>query len=208
MRGVSTAPETINRIQFLRSHGKSISEISSEVKRSKSIISKYIQGVKILPKYYDSLKIKQGGSVYRSNTEWAEKRDESVGWIKNVTQKEKILILASLYWGEGTKRELNIINGDPTMLRVFLVCLKEIGVKDSELRITLRLYCDINKNEALNFWIKTLNVPKSCFGGINIIKGKKEGKLEYGMCRIRVEKGAKYFKLIMCFIERIKLLLS
>ena len=67
-----TSSRIINEIIYLRSRGNSISEISLHTGKSKSIISKYIQGVKVLPKYRIILKRKQGGSKYRSEDLWAE----------------------------------------------------------------------------------------------------------------------------------------
>jgi hypothetical protein len=79
-----------------------------------------------------------------------------------------------------------------------------LGVKNREFKISLRLYEDINKEKATNYWAKNLNFKNSDIKSINVIKGKKAGKLEYGMCRVRVEKGQQYFKLIMSMIDLIK----
>ena len=208
MRGTSTSPDIIKKIKTLRSKGESISEISLAVGKSKSVVSRYIQGVKVKAKYADILKVKQGGSKARAAIQWAKKRDESRDLIRKLSRNEKLLILASLYWGEGTKKELNIINSDPTMLRVVVQCLRELGIQDFEFKATLRIYSDLNKQKAVQFWSKSLGLPAECFANVNVLSGKKEGKLLYGMCRLRVLKGAKYFKLIMSVIERIKELLS
>ena len=45
--------------------------------------------------------------------------------------------MSMLYWGEGTKRELNIINGDPGMMRVFISCLRSMGVNENDITIGL-----------------------------------------------------------------------
>jgi hypothetical protein len=153
------------------------------------------------------LKVKQGGSKSRALEQWAKNRDYSRQLIKELSYNEKILILASLYWGEGTKRELNIINSDPALLRVVIHCLRELGVRDSEFKATLRVYSDLDKQKAIAFWAKSLNLPLACFSNVTVLLGKKEGKLLYGMCRLRVVKGAKYFKLIITTIGRIKELL-
>ena len=109
--------------------------------------------------------------------------------------------------GEGTKRELNIINSDAAMLRVVVHCLRDLGVSDTEFRARIRIYDDINKFKAIDYWAAALSLPVECFKSVNVLTGKKKGKLAYGMCRIRVAKGANYFKLIMSAIERIKELL-
>ncbi len=50
--------DVVNKIISLRSHGFSINEICKEVLVGKATISKYIQGVKILPAYQKLLKSK------------------------------------------------------------------------------------------------------------------------------------------------------
>lgn len=207
MRGAATTKDIVEKIKILRSRGMSIQEISVTVGKSKSIVSRYIQGVLILPKYLEILKKKQGGSKERSRQEWVKIGAESKKIITDLTPREKLLILASLYWGEGTKRELNIINSDSAMMRVVVKCLKELGIPSSEFRATLRVYGDVNQKDAITYWSKSIDLPLQCFINVNVLSGKKDGRLKYGMCRIRVVKGGRYFKLIMSIIERIKELL-
>lgn len=49
-----------------------------------------------------------------------------------------------------------------------------------------------------------MEIPLHQISNINILKGKKEGKLKFGMCRIGVKKGGKYFKLIISMINLLK----
>lgn len=208
MRGVETNIKTIKQIKELRQKGFSIIEITQRVNKSKSIVHKYIQGVNVLDEYKEILKIKQGGSKVRSLKKWNDAEKQAAILIKNISVKEKLLILASLYWGEGTKSEMNIINSDPKLLKVFLNCLKELNINNSQIKVTLRIYDDLNKDKVVSFWSKELGLPRDCFKNINVLDGKKKGKLVYGMCRIRVVKSEKYFKLIMSVIKQIKNLLS
>ncbi|MHB1316669.1 MAG: hypothetical protein ACYCZW_02310 [Minisyncoccota bacterium] len=96
-----------------------------------------------------------------------------------------------------------MINGDPILIRVFITCLRELGVTNRELKISLRLFEEINVDDAIKFWLETLNLPKNSITKINIIRGNKKGKLKYGMCRVRVEKGGEYFKIIMSMVSLI-----
>lgn len=204
MRGVSTSLEKIRNIQALRRKGYSINEISKEVSKSKSIVSKYIQGVSVLPAFRSILIEKQGGSKFRSERDWKISKTEAVNIMGSFSKRDKIIILSALYWGEGTKTELNIINSDPYLLRVFLACIQQIGVPHVDVKATLRIYEDISAKDAIVYWSKILKLPQKQFTGVNVIYGKKKGKLKYGMCRIRVRKSAKYFKLIMSIISHMK----
>ena len=207
MRGIITPQKLIDNIKELRRGGASISEISRITGKSRSVVSKYIQEVSITSLGLAALNIKQGSSVYRSKQEWKQKQREVESLFSQIESKDKLLILACLYWGEGTKKELNIINSDPKMLRVFVSCLKDLGLEDVRFKVTIRLYQDIDKEAAMLFWAQSLKLPLSCIKNFDILQGKKDGKLLYGMCRIRVERGAEHFKLIMSLIERIKILL-
>ncbi len=207
MRGITTSHVSIEQIKFLRSQGKSISEISLITQKSKSVVSRYIQDVEVDPKFKDILLAKQGGSTYRAQLSWDKKKNEVDKIFESFNKNEKLLILACLYWGEGTKRELNIINSDPSLLRIVVSCFKELGIPEAQIKATIRIYDDINKDEALQFWSHSLKISPNCFKNVNVLNGKKKGKLKYGMCRIRVEKGAEHFKLIISIIDRIKTLL-
>ena len=199
-----SSPE-IKKIVNLRKTGHTLYEIKTITKKSNGTIWKYIRGVSILPKYQELWKAKRGGSKARSNREWEEAKVKASTIIKNLGFKEKMLILSCLYWGEGNKKELNIINSDPYMIRTFILCLKDLGVKESELKISLRLFEEINKKKAIKFWSKAVRLPSSLIKKIDVIHGNKVGKLEYGMCRLRVKKGGKYFKILMSMIDLVKL---
>ncbi|MBX9906967.1 hypothetical protein K2X96_03660 [Patescibacteria group bacterium] len=195
----------VAKIIKLRESGHSLPEIRKITGRSNDAVFKYIKGVKVNPAFAQILKEKQGGSKVRALKNWELARKEAEQLITTpLNKKEKLLILACLYWGEGTKQELNIINSDGNLLKVVVSCLKDLGIQDSEFRITLRLYGDCDVDKARIYWSNILNLPANSIKNINILTGKKEGKLMYGMCRIRVTKAARYFKLIISIINLIK----
>jgi DNA-binding transcriptional MerR regulator len=195
----------IIQIKSLRETGHTLGEIKNIVKRGYGTIFRYVKNVPILPQYQDVWKVKRGGSKSRSLKGW-QKAEEQVAKIFDgvFSLREKLLILAALYWGEGNKNELSLINGDPSLVKIFIVFLRELGVTTKELKISLRLFEEINVDEAVIFWLETLNLPDNTIIKINIIKGKKKGKLKYGMCRVRVEKGGEYFKKIISMIRLIR----
>lgn len=195
----------IKKIKSLRKTGHTLYEIKNIIKRSNGTISKYIKGVNISPLYKNYWKSKKGGSKARSDREWQNAKIKASEIIRSLNFGEKMLVLSCLYWGEGNKRELNVINSDPSMIRVIMSCLKDLGVPENEFKISLRLFEDIKKDKALDFWTKTLCLPKNFIQKIDVIRGRKIGKLEYGMCRLRVRKGGRYFKLIISMIDLIRL---
>lgn len=204
MRGQTTDTGKIKKIQKLREKGFSINEIAQETGKSKSVVSKYIQGVKVLPKYESLLRSKQGGSLERSRKNWLQAQVIARKLIGSLASRDRLLILTALYWGEGTKHELNIINSDVSLLKTFLCCIKEIGIEKSRIRASLRIFTDMDEEKSISYWSEALKIDRRQFYKTEIVEGKKKGKLPYGMCRLRVEKGGEYFKLLMSMIEMIK----
>lgn len=205
MRGRVLSQKKIKKIISLRKTGHSLPEIQKITGKGSSTVFKYVKDVKVLPQYADILRIKQGGSKARSERKWQIAKEEAKKIIPTLTRKEKLLVLASLYWGEGTKRELNIINGDPELVRVSARCLEELGVKRQDFIVTIRIFEDMNKTSIVHFWKKLLKIKPKQIININILHGKKYGTLPYGMCRLRVRKAAPHFKLLMSMINLVKL---
>lgn len=186
------------KIKFLRSHGYSVPEISREVSVSKTSVLRYIKGIEILPEYLSEWTGKRGGSrkIKLLKLEQALNKAEAI--VGGLTSKEELLILSALYWAEGNKKDFILTNTDPDLIRVFVSCLRNVlKLSDERIRISLRLYEDLNKEKSLNFWSKVVGIPKEKFLSVNILPGKKKGKLEYGMCRVRVVKGGDLLKEVM-----------
>src|SRR3989338_4011029 len=208
MRGRPVTFSDIKRIRILRETGHSLPEIRKIVGRSNSTVYGIIKDVAVDEPYASVLRAKQGGSKARSVNLWNNAAEDAEAKIGKILKRDRILILAALYWGEGNKTELDLINSDPQLVRVFITCLRDIGVRPDDLRVSLRLYEDIPRKKALLFWSQVVSVPVSQFGRIDVLAGKKEGKLQYGMCRVRVRKGGTHFKLLMSMIKSIKSAIS
>ncbi len=196
----------VTQIIELRRTGHSLPEIRKITGKGSATVFKYVKGVEILPEYIGDYKVKQGGSRKRASIEWEKATNISVGLIQTINKEQKLIILACLYWAEGRKSDFDIINSDPDLLRVFVNCLEELGVTKDKLRISIRTYSDINKTEVINFWKNTLQINENQIISVNVLSGKKEGKLKYGMCRVRITKGAEYYKLLTMLAKRIKML--
>jgi hypothetical protein len=194
----------IEEIVRLRETGHSLPEIKKITGRAGASVFKYIKGVNVLPEYIDILKSKQGGSKERAKKKWSEAKSSAENILGNFSNRDTIMLLSGLYWGEGSKQEFNLINGDPYLLRAALKGLYALGVSRREIKLNFRIFSDMNKGDMINFWTKFLDVRKDQVGGFEVIEGNGSKKLKYGMCRIRVIKGAPYFKLVMSMIEHIK----
>lgn len=76
-----------------------------------------------------------------------------------------------------------------------------LGIPLSRIKIEIRLYEDLNLKKCISFWSSISGVSHKEIKSVNIINGKKKGKLEYGMCRIRVSKGYNLLKYITAVRE-------
>ena len=194
----------INRIIYLRKHGHSLPEIRRITSHGSGTVLKYIRGVEILPEFKELWRNKRKSSVFRMIQEEKKAREEAQKLIKKIEKREKVLIAACLYWAEGAKKDLSLSNTDPALIKTFISCLKELGVKKERLSINLRIYEDLDREKACNFWSKTVGIPKEKIMYVDVLRGKKKGKLKYGMCRLRVIKGAYFLKLLNNLAEIIK----
>jgi len=143
---------------------------------------------------------KRNGSVrkmYEAESIAATKAKEMV---EKLSDKEKLLIISSLYWAEGTKKDFSFSNSDVEMIKLFINGVTSIlRVPKWRIKINIRIFEDMDKEKCVNYWLKSTSLTPANISSVNILKGKKLGKLEYGMCRVRVAKGSymlKYLKAI------------
>lgn len=145
-------------------------------------------------------KSKRGGSLRKKILAEQSAAKKAKEFIKAVSKENKLYILAALYWAEGSKSDLSFTNSDPQMIKIFIDGLEEVfEISKLKMKVSIRIYEDLDREKCLNYWSVITGIPKEKFISVNILKGKKVGKLQYGMCRVRVEKGGdllKYFRAI------------
>lgn len=196
-------PAEINSARGLKQKGYSISEIAKILDKSDSTIASATKGVAVDSKYVIMWKAKIGGSALRAQKRRELSYEKVSKMVGDIASRDRLIIAACLYWGEGNKKEFTITNSDPALVRVFLQCLYDLGLDKKRLKITIRIYEDIDQEGAEKYWASVLQIPRSRILTTHILKGKKVGKLEYGMCRVRIEKGNDYFNLFKSTIELI-----
>lgn len=198
------SPEKIILIKNLRSRGWSLPEIHKKTGVSYGSVFRHIQNVQVLPKYKDSWYGKRGGSRKRKQKLEMAAHDRAQDLVSSMSEKEKAIFLAALYWGEGGKTDFNFTNSDPEMVRVFVNGLRDIfGISQDEIRASIRIYEDLDSRTVLNYWSKITGIPVNEFINVDILKGKKLGKLKYGLCRIRIKKGGNMLKYLLAINRRV-----
>ena len=200
----SISPKLIKKIKSLRTKGYSLSEIKNEVKAGYGTIFRYIRGVKISAKHINSWFGKRGGSRKRKIQAEIIAKEKSKNTIISLSKNERVIFMSALYWGEGSKGDFGLSNTDPNLIRIFVKGLTKIlGISKNRLKISIRIYEDMNKEKCLAFWSEIVGIPVEKFINVNVLQGKKKGKLEYGMCRVRVEKGGDLLKYMTALKTRI-----
>ncbi len=193
----SLSTNFVDQIKNLRSKGHSIAEISTILNLPKTTVYRYSAAVEILPEYLNVWKSKQGGSQKRMLEELEHAYLQGKNFVGVMSKKEKLLFLSALYWAEGNKKDFSLTNSDPNLISVFVNILKEeFNISNADLKISIRIYEDLNKETCLSFWSKIVGIPTDKFVSVNVLSGKKVGKLKYGMCRIRIVKGGRSLKKI------------
>ncbi len=190
--------EMAYKIRLLRSKGYSVPEISKEVPVSKTTVLRYVKGVEILPEYLSEWAGKRGGSRKIRLQKELKAYEEGKKFISELSEREKMFFLCALYWAEGNKKDFSLSNTDPRLIKVFVECMRDVFKLDNNnFFINVRLYEDLDEEKSLDFWSKVVKISKNNLKGVNILKGKKKGKLEHGMCRVRIAKGGDFLKKIM-----------
>lgn len=199
--------QTKAEIRRLRQIGYSVPEINKKMGVSKTTILRYIKDVNIRPEFYQRWldKKKTGTILKRRNLALAMEKADNI--VKGLDKKDRAIITALLYWAEGSKKDFSLSNTDPDLIKTFLFSLKEaFHVKNEDIKISLRIYSDLDKKECLAYWSSVTGIKLDKNTSVNILFGSKKGKLKYGMCRIRVKKGGQLHKILFAICKKIKIL--
>ncbi|MFA5532275.1 MAG: hypothetical protein WDA13_01605 [Candidatus Shapirobacteria bacterium] len=191
------------KAEVLRRKGKSYSFISDELGVSKSTISNWFSE----ESWSNQIKLDLNCSrlkMARKNLVMANfirkenqlKRrkqylDEANFEFKKLISKPLFLIGLGIYWGEGDKTNngrVAVINTDPELLKIIVNFYRQcLGVVDSNLRVGLFIYEDIDRETIIDFWSNILNIPRQQFIKIQVLKSRSrltKHKSKYGICSL------------------------
>jgi hypothetical protein len=218
----------------LRLKGKSYNEIHSELGIPKATLSGWLKDVILSDRAQARLRsrVHQGvlnGLVKRNKlqTKEAEKRSCLIRTtakheIEKLSLENLKLIGTALYWAEGYKRAkfrngkertwhaISFVNADPDMVALFVCFLRKVmDVPEKSIRLSMRLYPNINEAEAQRFWIKSTGLGKENFcKTTNLVSGSSKGirpynRLPWGTLQIEVCNTPQFHRL-MGWIEGMK----
>lgn len=126
--------------------------------------------------------------------------------IKNLNKRETFLAGLFLYWGGGGKTSrstVSITNTDPSVLKLFIKWMTDMGISKKRIRVRLQLYQDMNLNKEIKFWSDTLIISEGQFRKPRV-KNYLLSSITYkngfghGTCTIFLYSAEIYDYIIMC----------
>lgn len=198
----ATDKKIINKLITLRQSGRSVKEIARELNLGVGTASKYCKNITLNKKAKLILELKRFPSKRISTDQKIKAHAHAVSLVKTLNNRDIFLIFTALYWGEGTKKELNIINGDPSLILFFVTGLLNLDIPKDRIKISIRYYSNQNKSDLMSFWLKLLALNECNVVGFERVESTNQiNKLVHGMCRVRVEKSSYYHKLVTSAIS-------
>jgi predicted transcriptional regulator len=158
-----------------RKKGWSLRAIATEVKCSKSIVSRWISDIKLTAKQIERLKSNQDRARAKianhpncSRRKWERIRNG----IKDSSRKDiprrftnELLKIAgtALYWAEGynaSRAEIIFANTDPRMIKLMMLFFKRIcKVPDSKFRGKVGIHPHLDIRKAEKYWSSVSGIP-------------------------------------------------
>jgi hypothetical protein len=203
--------------RLMRKKGISIVVISRKLEVSKSSVSTWCNDIQLSEKQNKILEKNKGISVKTGQRMGAEankrkklntiKEAEDFGrkMVRNISDRELMLVASALYWSEGSKSDatstLMFVNSDPEMILVMKKFLVEVfGVSQADIVCGIQINRIHEKRikKVLIFWKKMLGLKSNQIRKPYYINTKANKVYEnysnyYGVCRLFVRKG-KYQK--------------
>lgn len=185
----------------LRQQNKSYNKISRELGISKGTLSEWFsridwsQDIKNeLTRKANFIAKKRLRLINKARSEmWERWREEARQQARDdfpMLKSDPLFISGiMIYWGEGDSKAGNpfrLSNTDPRMIALYTRFLTEsLNIPKENLRSTIILYPDLSEEKCIDFWAKTMEIPKSQFYKTQFIKGKHPTKrLSNGICMI------------------------
>lgn len=187
----------------LRMLGYSYSQIKKTLGISKSTLSSWLRDYPLSKQRIKELRDCSEQRIEKYRETRRRQKEERLDFLYK-KQKKIILPLMSrelflaglfLYWGEGTKMadaRISISNTDPSMINFFIKwCKKSLLIPPNKFKVYLHLYRDMNAEKELQYWSKTINIPRSQFINPYIKKSLKssinhKGAFGHGTCNVSI----------------------
>jgi transposase-like protein len=175
--------ELRDRARALRHDGWSVPEIAQELDIAKSTASLITKDIAWEPTPDRKARAKQAARMRwdRFKALRAAERerivDEMAEEIGELSDRELLLVGATMYWAEGCKMKpwnstetLTFINSDPDVIRLHLEWLSYIGVSPDRLTFRVHIHERADVAGAERFWADVVGVPVGNFARTTLKK--------------------------------------
>ena len=217
----------IEQAKELRKSGKSYNEIVSILHIPKSTLYSWLENIELSVQAQNRIdsrvyKGSKKGLIRRNihQTKLALERSQetlriSKATVGELSTRELLLIGATLYWGEGYKKQIivrnksrtyhpvSLSNSDPELIKIFLLFLRKcLNVSESKITLSVHLYDGMDENKIMRYWQEITNIPKENLGkvyrGVSISskRTKKFNCLPYGTAQIRINSTELFYKIM------------
>lgn len=211
------------RAVSLRSDGKSIKEISKELKISTSTVSLWCRNVRLTQGQINKLEKNARDPYYGKRLKHIEKlkreKDQREKYCKfegqklvgKLSRRERLLVGVGLYWGEGFKKDkmMGFSNTDPKMIKFIIFWLQDnMGVNKDRLkvRVVINESHRYRIDEVQKYWSDITGIPedsfyKPTFQAVKWVKTYEHPEDYFGVLRIRVLKSTDLLRKTRGMIE-------
>ncbi|WP_205857062.1 hypothetical protein [Phytoactinopolyspora endophytica] len=168
--------EVRGRARALRQDGWSVPEIAEELGLARSTASLITKDIAWQPTPDRKARAKQAARMrwHRYNERREKEREriinEMADEVGDLSDRELLLIGATMYWAEGAKRKpwnstevLQFINSDPDVIRMYLEWLRHLGVRPDRLKFRVHIHERADVAAAERFWSDLVGVPVESF---------------------------------------------
>ena len=202
----------------LRRLGLTYGEIRSIIPVPKTTLSGWCRDVELTAEQIAAIRRRTGpGSRAGTPVDTQWRRREEVRRIRDLGRLEVPGLMEDplwvagvmLYWAEGgkTKRNLEMANTDPDVLRIFIAWVRAHLDPNGTFVLSLHLHEGNNEAAARRHWEEVLNLTGTDWtrtfvkpGGT----GHRKNKLSWGVCRVRVRRSADAFIRTMAWIDELR----
>ena len=173
----------------LRLAGQSYSQIKAQLGVSKSTLNLWLKNYPLSKDQIDELFESKHKWIEKiRNTKALKKQNRRLSVLNKISNdigamsaRELFLAGLFLYWGEGGKTQeatTCLTNTNPAMLIFFVQWLLNLGVSKDKIKVRLQIYKDMDRESTIDFWSKTLDIPRGQFNNPQI-KETNQDELTY-----------------------------
>ena len=166
----------------LRSEGRTVPQIADELSVAKSTAYQWVKHLPLDATVEQGQERRRRHSRHMTDTRWKPLRqardadraavnESESTWVGDLSDREVLLLGATVYWCEGVKAkpwrpnrcQLHFINSDPALIQLFVRFVEQLGVPRADLHYRLSIHESADVDGAARSWAGVVGVPVETF---------------------------------------------